>query len=97
MTSGLTARVNGIMASEDFAGQVAQVLSTLDQILRAHGLTSRDVFAVSVYLADIDDLATFNANYRTFFDEPYPVRTTIQCGLGRGVLVEINAQASFAD
>jgi enamine deaminase RidA (YjgF/YER057c/UK114 family) len=45
---------------------------------------------INVYLDDLSHIEEFDEVYRTYFTEPYPVRTTVQAGL-RGYLVEIDA------
>lgn len=43
--------------------------------------------------ADIGDFDLMNNVYEKAFSAPYPARTTVQAGLGRGVLVEVDAIA----
>jgi 2-iminobutanoate/2-iminopropanoate deaminase len=74
-------------------GQMHQAFKNLFQALESGGCTSDDVVAVNVYLADGDDFDAMNTVYREYFQEPYPVRTTITAGLRPGVLFEISAQA----
>lgn len=51
---------------------------------------------VNAFLADLRDFDAYNAVYREYFGEPYPVRTTVQAGLAPGLLVEIEAVARRA-
>lgn len=73
--------------------QASQVMTNMLEILRARGLGFSHVVKTTVYLADVDrDFRAFNEVYQTFFDEPYPARTTIGSSL-RNILVEIEAVA----
>jgi 2-iminobutanoate/2-iminopropanoate deaminase len=52
-----------------------------------------DCVKTTVHLLHIEDFERFNAVYRTFFNKPYPARTTVQSVLWHGILVEIDAVA----
>jgi 2-iminobutanoate/2-iminopropanoate deaminase len=53
------------------------------------------VLKVTLYLADMDDFGRVNEAYGTFFDEPYPARTTIQAArLPLGIKVEVDVVAA---
>lgn len=80
---------------ESFADQTRLVLANVRHVLEAGGASMNDVVKVSVYLADISLFAEFNEIYKTVFQEPYPVRTTISCSL-RDILVEVDAIAELA-
>ncbi|MDQ1106680.1 2-iminobutanoate/2-iminopropanoate deaminase [Nocardioides zeae] len=92
-TSGLAAIGPGGVTHAHFHDQVEAVMGQLAQILDDHGLRMTDVASVSVYLASMDDFAAFDAAYRRFFSPPFPVRTTIACGLYPGLLFELSAIA----
>ncbi|MDL2264598.1 Rid family detoxifying hydrolase [Synergistaceae bacterium OttesenSCG-928-I11] len=72
--------------------QTDQTLRNIAAILREAGASMDDVVKTTVHLASFDDFDAFDAAYRKHFREPYPVRTTVESGLG-GVLVEIDAMA----
>lgn len=72
--------------------QARQVLENVRHILEAAGAGMEHVVKVCVYLADLADFAAFNEVYAEFFVAPYPVRTTIGCGL-RNILVEVDVIA----
>lgn len=80
---------------ESFRDQAVQVLENVRHVLEAGGASMDDVVKVTVYLANIENFAEFNAVYATFFSAPYPVRTTVSCSL-RGILVEVDAIAETA-
>ncbi|MFM7068535.1 MAG: RidA family protein [Actinomycetes bacterium] len=57
--------------------QVAQVLRNLDAVLADHGARRDQVVKVTVFLTDMDDFAAMNEQYRAFFSDPRPARSTI--------------------
>lgn len=77
-------------------GIAAQTEATIDRIeatLKAEGLDLSDVVAATCYLTDKADFAAFNAVYAARFPQPYPTRTTIECGLMIDAKVEITVVA----
>lgn len=61
--------------------------------LESAGCGFGDVLKVSCFLADLADFPGFNEAYREYFEEPYPVRTTVGVTLPPGLLVEIDVVA----
>jgi 2-iminobutanoate/2-iminopropanoate deaminase len=51
------------------------------------------VIKVTAFLTDLTNFPAFNNVYRDYFQEPYPVRTTVGVALAPGILVEIEALA----
>jgi reactive intermediate/imine deaminase len=77
--------------------QTARVLRSIGAVLAERGLTLDDVVKVTAHLQDLRrDFAEFNAAYREFFTEPYPVRTTVGSDL-MNILVEIDVVAAVHD
>jgi 2-iminobutanoate/2-iminopropanoate deaminase len=75
--------------------QTAQVLRNVRAVLAARGLTLADVVKVTAHLQHLKrDFAAYDAAYRTFFTEPYPVRTTVGSDL-MDILVEIDVVAAL--
>lgn len=72
--------------------QVHQVLQNLSAVLEAAGSRLNRVVRVNIYLSDIGAFSEVNEIYKSYFQEPYPARTTVACTL-RGILVEIDAIA----
>jgi 2-iminobutanoate/2-iminopropanoate deaminase len=62
----------------DFEAEVKTVLNNVGIVLKAGGMTYKDVVSVQVYLTDIGLFARMNAVYTTFFPEPRPTRTTVE-------------------
>ena len=67
-----------------------QTLDNLAAVALQAGTSLRHALRVNAYLDDLSCIEEFDEVYRTYFIEPYPVRTTVQAGL-RGYLVEIDA------
>jgi 2-iminobutanoate/2-iminopropanoate deaminase len=61
----------------DFETEVKTVLGNIGIVLKAAGMTYKDVVSVQVYLTDMDLFAKMNGVYTTFFPEPRPTRTTV--------------------
>jgi enamine deaminase RidA (YjgF/YER057c/UK114 family) len=73
--------------------QTAQVLRNVGAVLAAQGLSFRDVVKVTAHLQHLKrDFAAYDAVYREFFEEPFPVRTTVGSDL-MDILVEIDVVA----
>ncbi|WP_029423056.1 RidA family protein [Alicyclobacillus macrosporangiidus] len=79
---------------EGIAAQTRQVLINIQNILEAGGAKMSDVVKVTVHLADLRDFEEFNSVYKEFFEDPYPVRTTVESGLNN-ILVEIDVIAEI--
>lgn len=74
--------------------QTRQVMNNIRGVLEAAGSSLENVVKTTVFLADINDFAAFNAVYSEFFPEDPPARTTVQAGgLPVGALIEVEAVA----
>ncbi len=73
--------------------QTRRTLENIDAILRAAGASLTSALKITVYLADRQDYAAMNAVYDEYMPDVPAVRTTVQAGLGKGMLVEIDAIA----
>jgi 2-iminobutanoate/2-iminopropanoate deaminase len=96
--SGQTPRdpISGALIGSDVAAQTRQALSNVRRLLAEAGASMSDVVSVIIYLADVDDWATMNSVYTTFFTAPFPSRTALGAEL-RDILVEISAVAYVGD
>ena len=79
--------------AEGIEAQTRQTLENVQAILRAGGSSLASALKVSVFIADRADYAAMNAVYREYMPDDPPVRTTVQAGLGKGMLVEIDVIA----
>lgn len=74
--------------------QTERVMSNLEAVLSASGLTWTDVVKTTVYLQDLSHFPTVNELYGKRLGKARPARSTVQVsGLPRGALVEIDAIA----
>ena len=80
------------IVGSDIATQTRATLSNLRAVLEAAGSSFENVIKTTVHLADLNDFADFDAEYRKAFPTALPARTTVQSGLP-GILVEIDAVA----
>lgn len=63
---------------QPFAVQARMALDNLEAAANAAGLSLRDAVRVGVFLKNLADAAEFDAIYREYVAEPYPVRTLTQ-------------------
>ncbi|MEO5666442.1 MAG: RidA family protein [Bdellovibrionota bacterium] len=93
--------ISGSMAAGDVKTQTRQVLTNLKEVLEAGGSNLAKVIKTTVFVMDLGQFATINAEYESFFKEfamgsPFPSRSTVQVSaLPRGSLVEIEAIAQI--
>lgn len=86
--------VTGQIERSDARSETTRVFENLKTILEAAGSSLAKVVKCNVYLRDINDFAAMNDVYATYFEAPYPARTTIQAGaLPAGIAVEIECVA----
>ena len=86
----------GAIVDGDVAVQTHRVFDNLAAVLAAAHLSFADVVRTTVFLADMNDFATMNAVYGTYFSEPYPARATVQVArLPKDARVEIDLIATY--
>jgi 2-iminobutanoate/2-iminopropanoate deaminase len=81
--------------SEGIEEQTRQVMTNLKNILEAAGGTMDNVVKSTVHLTNLGDFEAFNKVYSSFFNPPYPVRTTVGSVLLGGILVEVDVIAEL--
>jgi 2-iminobutanoate/2-iminopropanoate deaminase len=84
----------GKIVAQNIAGQTSQVMENIKAILKEADCSLTDVVQVNVYLADLNLMGEFNAEYSKYFITQAPARTTIGANLPQGALIEISAIAS---
>jgi reactive intermediate/imine deaminase len=72
---------SGERVGSTVAEQVRQVLENLDAVARAAGGSLQNAVRCGMYLSDLAHFDEMDAEYRRFFSEPMPARTTIQSDL----------------
>lgn len=84
----------GELVAGGVEAETPRVLENLRAVLIAAGVTQRAVLRTTIYLVDLGDFARVNAMYETFFEAPFPARSTVGvAALPRGARVEIDAIA----
>jgi 2-iminobutanoate/2-iminopropanoate deaminase len=71
----------GARVGASIAEQVRQVLGNLDAVARAAGGSLQDAVRLGMYISDMKHFDEMDAEYRAFFSDPMPARTTIQSDL----------------
>ncbi len=89
------------LVSSEIKEQARQVFKNLKAVIEAGGAQVGSVVKTTVFVTDLGDFATINAEYAAFFDEfakgkSYPARSTVQvAALPMGAKVEIEAIAAL--
>lgn len=79
----------------EFRRQAELAMAALRETLEAAGSALEKVVKTTVFITSAADFATMNEVYRSFFSEPWPVRSTVVSGLVLpDLLFEIEAVAS---
>lgn len=85
---------SGEVVNGDVAQQTDRVMRNIRAILDDSGGTLEDVVKTTIFLADMNDLATVNEVYGRYFSSEPPARATVQVArLPKDVKVEIEAVA----
>lgn len=76
--------------------QAKQALENVGAILEQAGAGFANVVKTTVFIRSMDDFATVNTVYASFFKKPYPARSCVEVSaLPKGVLLEIEAVATL--
>ncbi|MBK9294154.1 MAG: RidA family protein [Oligoflexia bacterium] len=74
--------------------QAKLVMQNIAAVLNEAGCGFEKVIKTTIFLKKMDDFASVNEVYGTFFKQPYPARSTIEVSaLPKGVDVEIEVTA----
>jgi len=80
----------GEMVEGGIEAQITQVLANMDALLKAVGLTPKNIVKSSIFLSSMKHFAVVNAAYGSFVGEDPPARSTFAVAeLPRGAEVEI--------
>jgi 2-iminobutanoate/2-iminopropanoate deaminase len=81
---------DGNPVGDDIKQQTDEVMLNIELVLEEAGLDFCDVVNSTVYLADLEDAADFDAQYATYFDGCIlPARATVGAAIPRGALLEV--------
>lgn len=84
----------GALVDGDVRVQARRVLDNIVELLRVGGASPANVVKTTVFLADLNDFAAMNEVYASYFEQPYPARSTVQVSrLPRDVRLEIEVVA----
>jgi enamine deaminase RidA (YjgF/YER057c/UK114 family) len=82
-------------ATQDFHGQVRQVLNQLDHRLKQVGSDRRRLLQVLIYVTDLTHVPELNAQWEAWLPEgTAPARACVQVVLSPGYLIELVATAA---
>ncbi|MBN2191031.1 MAG: hypothetical protein JW728_07475 [Candidatus Aureabacteria bacterium] len=88
--------LNGNLIEGSPSLQAEIILKNIGEILKAAGLTYKNIVKTEIFLSRMDYFAEVNKAYSPFFSEPYPARTTIEAGsLPKGADIGIAAIAAL--
>jgi 2-iminobutanoate/2-iminopropanoate deaminase len=88
---------SGELIEGGIAEQASRCLESLDAVCRAAGARLSDAARIGIYLTDMAEFPRVNDVYATFFEQPFPVRTTVGvAALPKGALVEMDATVPLA-
>jgi 2-iminobutanoate/2-iminopropanoate deaminase len=86
----------GELKGKDLYTQARQTLKNLEAILKAADRRLDQVVSVDVFLADMNDFASFNAIYEKFFGSHKPARAVVAVKeLPKNAVVEIKCIAGL--
>lgn len=84
----------GDLLKSDIEEEAARTLENLGAVLKAAGMSYRNVVSCTVYLTDINDYGQVNEVYARYFNESPPAREALEVSaLPRGARVEVSCIA----
>ena len=86
-----------VVGKGDMAAQTRKTLENIQNVLAAVGGVMGDIFSLTQFVTDIKQFMNTGDIRRDFFQEPFPVTTTVQvvCLYDPDLLVEITAMAEI--
>ena len=98
-TSGqIPLKIDGSMVSNNFELECIQVLDNLKEILKASGSDISNIIKLTVYLTDLSKFDILNNEFKHYFSETLPARSTIEVSkLPKDARVEIEAIGMIND
>jgi 2-iminobutanoate/2-iminopropanoate deaminase len=88
----------GEFAGADVQSQARRAMENLAAVLEEAGGSMDRVVKTTIFLADMGDFAAVNEIYGSYFDPPYPARSTVAAAeLPKGARVEIEVVARLED
>lgn len=88
---------SGEIVSEDVQQQTRQVLENMKAVVEAAGATMGQVVKITIYIVDMQQFASVNEVYGSYFSAPFPARACVEVSkLPKGVQVEMDAVVSLS-
>ena len=88
----------GELVEGGIAEQASRCLESLDAVCMAAGTRLTQAARIGIYLTDMSEFPKVNDVYATFFEQPFPVRTTVGvAALPKGALVEMDATVPLGE
>lgn len=77
---------------EGVTEQAHQAFTNLKNLIAASGGDIKNTVKTTVFIKNIDDFATINEIYATYYSEPFPARSCVEVArLPKDVLLEVEA------
>ena len=87
---------NNELVEGGIAGETRQIMSNIGGALARRGLGFSAVVKCTVFLADVAEWSEFNTIYTSYFEPPYPARSTLGAnGLAFGARLEVECIAAY--
>jgi len=86
-----------VVGKDDMAAQTRKTLENIQNVLATVGGVMGDIFSLTQFVTDMEQFMKTGDIRREFFQEPFPVTTTVQvvCLYDPDLLVEITAMAEI--
>lgn len=68
----------GILVEGSIMERFKVVMNNIESILKQAGLSKKNIIKVSMYLTNLEELSELNQFYINYFENPLPVRTTVE-------------------
>lgn len=80
------------LVTGDIAAQTRQVFNNMREVVQAAHGTLDQIVKLTIFLTDLTHFPVVNEVMSSYFEEPYPARSTVQVSaLPRGAQIEIEA------
>ena len=85
------------LATGGIKEEARQTMENIKQTVEAHGYAMKDVVKCTAILTDMSEFAVFNEIYVSFFQKPYPARTSMGASaLSLNARIEVECIAAKA-
>lgn len=89
---------SGALIDGDIAAQTRRVFDNLSSVATAAGGSLGQIVRLGIYVTDLANFATVNEVMATYFEQPYPARSTIEVSaLPKAAQVEVDAIMLLGD